>query len=114
MTVGRHPLRAQIIGAITLIVIAVGPFMLWADVILDIAHAYRPGLRYLVGWLPWALLAAGVAFLVPVTLSAGRNPESRLYPRARNAYLGWGLTLYLLGLALATQVARIHDSGFPG
>ena len=28
---------------------------------------------------------------------------------ARNAYAGWGITLYLLGLALAVQVARLHD-----
>jgi hypothetical protein len=42
-----------------------------------------------------------------VVVSAGRDPESRFYPRARGAYLGWGVTLYLLGLALASQVAQL-------
>ena len=39
------------------------------------------------------------------------DPEGRFYPRARNAYLAWGLSLYLLGFLLATQVARLHDAG---
>jgi hypothetical protein len=40
-------------------------------------------------------------------LSIGRHPESRLYPRSRNAYAGWGVVLYLLGIALASQVAAV-------
>jgi hypothetical protein len=40
-------------------------------------------------------------------ISIGRRPDSRLYPRARNAYIGWGVSCYLLGAALATQVAQI-------
>ena len=28
--------------------------------------------------------------------------------RVRNAYAGWGITLYLLGFGLATQVAQIQ------
>ena len=52
-------------------------------------------------------MVAGLAFLLPVAWSAGRNPESRWYPRARNAYAGWGISLYLLGFGLATQVAQI-------
>jgi hypothetical protein len=44
---------------------------------------------------------------VPVLFSIGRRPGSRLYPHARNAYAGWGISLYLLGIALATQVAQI-------
>jgi hypothetical protein len=42
-----------------------------------------------------------------VLASIGRRPDSRLYPRARNAYAAWGISCYLLGLALATQVAQI-------
>ena len=51
--------------------------------------------------------ANGLAFLVPVALSAGRHPESRLYPRARRAYVAWGVVLYLLGTVLAVQVAEV-------
>ncbi len=56
-------------------------------------------------------MAAGLVLFIPVALSIGRDPESRFYPRARNAYLGWGITLYLLGFLIAWQVARIHDAG---
>ncbi len=42
--------------------------------------------------------------MVPVALSVGRDPESRLYPRARRAYFAWGTVLYLLGLLLVVQV----------
>jgi hypothetical protein len=38
------------------------------------------------------------------------SPASRYYPRGRKAYLGWGLTLYLLGFALATQVGQLMVS----
>jgi len=34
--------------------------------------------------------------------------------RHRNAYLGWGISLYLLGFLLAWQVARLHDGGLTG
>jgi hypothetical protein len=47
---------------------------------------------------------------VPVAVSAGMSPASRYYPRGRRAYLGWGLTLYLLGFALATQVSQLMVS----
>jgi hypothetical protein len=42
------------------------------------------------------------------------NPESRWFPRARAAYAGWGVTLYLLGFVLAWQVARIQGAAFSG
>ena len=67
----------------------------------------NPG--YLIGWAPWALMAAGIVFFIPVAWSEGRDPEGRFYPRARNAYMGWGVSLYLLGFLLAWQVARLHD-----
>jgi len=44
---------------------------------------------------------------VPVVLSIGRRPESRLYPRSRQAYAAWGVVLYLLGMLLASQVGQI-------
>ena len=56
---------------------------------------------------PWCLLIVGIAFLVPVAVSVGRDPESRLYPRARRAYIAWGTVLYLLGVILAIQLTAV-------
>jgi hypothetical protein len=84
------------------------PVLLFHNVVGDIASEFRFDLRYLLAeWTPWVLLAGGLAFLAPVAWSAGRDTESRWYPRARNAYAGWGITLYLLGLALAVQVVQV-------
>ena len=46
---------------------------------------------------------------LPVAASAGRNPECRFYTPAFRAWGAWGVTLYLLGFLLATQVAQIHS-----
>ncbi len=69
--------------------------------------------RFLLAWTPWALIVLGLLFLVPVALSAGRDPESRWYPRARNAYAGWGISLYLLGVILGSQVAQLYSLSAP-
>jgi hypothetical protein len=96
------------VGAVGFALALCLPVLLFHRVIADIASEFRLDLGYLVAeWTPWVLLAIGLAFLAPVAWSAGRNSESRWYPRARNAYAGWGISLYLLGLALATQVAMI-------
>jgi hypothetical protein len=84
------------------------PVALWHSLLGDILGRFRWSLSYAVSELsPWLLLLAGLAFLLPVAISAGRSPESKLYPRARRAYLGWGVVLYLLGLGLAVQVAEL-------
>jgi hypothetical protein len=90
------------------------PALLWWDVVVDIWSAYRLEPRYFLGWTPWVLMASGLCCFVPVALSEGRDPEGRFYPRARNAYFGWGVSLYLLGFLLAWQVARLHDGGLTG
>lgn len=83
--------------------------MLWHDVIAGTAAEFRLDLNYLVSeWLAWGLIATGLAFFLPVVISAGARPDSRWYPRSRSAYTGWGITLYLLGLALATQVSQLY------
>jgi hypothetical protein len=92
----------------------VGPILLWHAVIADIWNAYEFQAKYFLGWAPWLLMVAGLGFFVPVLLSAGADPEGRFYPRARNAYMGWGTSLYLLGFLLATQVARLHDGALSG
>ena len=95
----------------TVLVAIALPIVLWRNVIADVARAYSPHLTYFLGWAPWALMVAGILFFIPVAWSEGRDPEGRFYPRARNAYLGWGVTLYILGFLIAWQVARIHDLG---
>jgi hypothetical protein len=84
------------------------PIALWHRVLGDIIASFHWSASYIVGELsPWFLLLAGICFLLPVAVSAGRNPESRLYPRARRAYTAWGTVLYLLGLALTVQLAEL-------
>ena len=84
------------------------PFILWHRAIAAIAQDFRIDADYLVtGWLAYGLIAMGLLFFLPVLLSIGRRPGTRFYPRSRNAYAGWGVSCYLLGLALASQVAQI-------
>jgi hypothetical protein len=106
--VRRHRRRAQLTGAAGFGLAASLPWVLWHHLLHEIASEYRFDLNYLISELsPWILIAAGILFLVPVAWSAGRDPDSRFYPRAWRAYLGWGLTLYILGVALASQVAQL-------
>ena len=82
------------------------PVALFHHAIAVMAPDFRLDLGYLVtGWSGYGLIALGLLLMVPVVWSAGLRPDSRLYPRWRNAYMGWGVSLYLLGLALTAQVA---------
>ena len=84
------------------------PIVLWHRAIAIVASDFRLDLDYLVtGWTAYTLIAAGLLFSVPVVLSIGRRPGSRLYPRSRQAYAAWGVVLYLLGMLLASQVGQI-------
>ena len=90
------------------------PVVLWHGVVVGIASQFRLDLHYLLTeWSPWLLMVAGLAFALPVAWSAGRDPDSRWYPRSRNAYAGWGITLYLLGVVLALEVAQIYHLHVP-
>ena len=72
------------------------------------ASDFRLELDYLLtGWLGYGLIAGGLLLLLPVALSAGSRPGTRLYPRWRNAWMGWGVSLYLMGFVVAAQVATI-------
>ncbi len=106
--------QARWLGAFGFLAAAVAPVALFRHVVAMLAEQPKLELHYMTGWLPWALLAGGLAFLLPVAWSAGMNPESRWFPRARAAYAGWGITLYLLGFLLAWQVARIQGAAFGG
>ena len=105
----RRRRQARRVGAAGFLLAAALPVLLFHRAIGDIAAAYEFNVSYFSGWTPWVLILLGLVFLVPVAWSAGRDPGSRRYPRARNAYAGWGISLYLLGFGLATQVASIHD-----
>src|SRR5205823_14132622 len=106
--------QARRVGAAGFVVAAVLPVVLWHRVIADVASEFRLDLRYLVSeWSPWVLIVLGLAFALPVVISAGRDPDWRWYPRSRNAYAGWGITLYLLGIGLATQVGQISGGLTP-
>ncbi len=100
--------EARIVGALGLLGAAALPVVLWHRTISVVASDFRMDVEYLVtGWTAWVLICLGLSLMLPVVISIGLSPESRLYPRARNAYAGWGISLYLLGLMLASQVAQI-------
>jgi hypothetical protein len=91
-----------------LLAMAIAPFAIWHRMLGDILSSFDLSLTYVVSELtPWFLFVAAIAFLVPVAVSVGRDPESRLYPRARRAYIAWGTVAYLLGLLLTLQVAEV-------
>jgi len=86
------------------------PVVLWHRAIAIVAEDFRFDVDYLVtGWTAYALIALGLLFFVPVVISIGRRPDSRLYPRSRRAYVAWGVSLYTLGIMLASQVAVIAE-----
>ena len=53
------------------------------------------------------LILGHTASKVPVAVSSGLHPESRLYPRGRRSYFVWGVVLYLLGTLLAAQLFEV-------
>ena len=86
------------------------PVILWHRAMAIIAQDFRIDAGYLVtGWTAYTLIALGLLFFLPVVISIGRRPDSRFYPRSRGAYVGWGVSLYTLGIMLATQVAVIAE-----
>ena len=102
--------NARLVGLAGFLGAAALPVVLWHRAIALVASDFRIEVHYLVtGWLGYGLIAIGLLFLVPVLFSIGRTPQSRLYPRSRNALLGWGVSCYLLGIALAVQVAAIAN-----
>ena len=97
-------------GPVVFVAAAALPVVLWHRVIADIASQFRLEPTYLLtGWTCWALMALGLLCLVPAALADWRDRRRRFYRRGTGAWYGWGITLYLLGFALATQVAQIAD-----
>ncbi len=91
-----------------LLVLVAAPLALWHRVLHDVLASFRWNVSYAATELgPWLLLLAGIAFLLPVAVSSGLHPESRLYPRARRSYFVWGVVLYLMGALLAAQLFEL-------
>ena len=91
-----------------LLVLTALPLALWHRVLRDVLVSFHWNLSYVASELgPWLLLLAGIAFLLPVAVSSGLDPESRLYPRGRRSYFVWGVVLYLLGALLAAQLFEV-------
>ena len=73
------------------------PVALWHHAIAAIAADFRLDPGYLTGWSGFGLIALGLIVMLPLVLPAR--------VRFRNVYMGWGVSLYLMCFALASQVA---------
>lgn len=103
--------RARRTGALGFVGAAALPIVLWHGVIGAIASEFHLEVRYLVtGWAPWALMALGLLCLAIAGVIDWRDRDRRFYGPGSAAWVGWGLSLYILGFGLATQVAQIARS----
>jgi hypothetical protein len=101
--------QAKLVGVVGFLAALALPVVLWHRAMGMVAADFRiEGDYLLLGWTGYALIGVGLGFMIPVVVSIGRTPGSRLYPRSRNAYAAWGVCLYLLGLILASQVAAVE------
>jgi MFS family permease len=106
--------KARTLGMIGFAGAIVLPIALWHHAIGQLAAGFHPSpVYFLTGWTPFGLIALGLVLFAPVVYSIGLSSYAPSYPRRRNAYAGWGMTLYLLGLALASQVAAISHGLAP-
>jgi len=103
--------RARWTGAVGFVGALALPILLWHRVVAAIASEFHLDVRYLIaGWAPWFLMAMGLLCLLVAGVIDWRERERRFYGPGSAAWVGWGLSLYILGFALATQVAQIADS----
>jgi hypothetical protein len=102
---------ARLVGWAGLIAAIAVPAIVWREAIGMVAEDFAWEWDYLLGWVGYALLVAAVLFMLPVVISIGRHPASRFYPRSRNALIGWSVSLYVMGAAIAVQVATITGVG---
>jgi hypothetical protein len=103
--------RARRTGAVGFALALALPIVLWHGVVAAIASEFQLDARYLIaGWAPWFLMAAGLLCLLIAGAIDWRTRDRRFYGPGSGAWVGWGVSLYILGFALATQVAQIADS----
>ena len=94
-----------------LIAAGVLPAVLYNDLLGQVVGNFTLDAGYIAfGASGFALMLLGLLASLPVVLSIGRNPDSRLYPRSRGALAGWGISLYLLGAMLVVQIGAIAAS----
>lgn len=98
----------QLVGAVGVVVAALLPAYFWHDVVADVARLRSLDATFVAGWAPWTLMLLGLLCAIPVVVEHLRDREGRFHRPGTGAWAGWGVTLYLLGFALATQVAQIH------
>jgi hypothetical protein len=99
--------RAQALGGAGILLAVALPVALWHDVVALIATDFRVEAVYLSGWVPWTLMGLGVACFLRVLWLDGLARRSRFHVHGGGAWMGWGVSLYVLGFALAFQVAQI-------
>ena len=103
--------RARRTGAVGFLAALALPIALWHRVVADLVAAFRLDARYLIGgWAPWVLMTAGLGCLAVGGVIDWRRRDRRFYAAGGAAWAAWGISLYLLGFALATQVAQIATS----
>lgn len=108
----RSRLKAQVVGTFGVLAAAALPVVLWHHVIGIILGEWELSARYvLTALMPWVLMALGVLCAIPLAISELRDRERRFHRSGGRAWAGWGVTLYLLGFALASQVAQITELG---
>jgi hypothetical protein len=101
----REARRLGIAGLAAAVLLPLG---VWHGTILAVAQAFHFDLGYFVtGWTAWLLIAGGLAFFVPVVVSIGQSPFGPFYPRNRNGFMAWGVSLYVMGCALASQMSQM-------
>jgi hypothetical protein len=105
--VGRH-VHKRFAALLGLIVAGAAPAWLYRDLLGQVLGNFTLDAGYIAfGASGFTLIALGLIAALPVALSVGVNPDSRLYPRSRNALAGWGVSLYLLGMVLVVQIGAI-------
>ena len=77
-------------GLLGFVVAAALPPLLWHRAIAAVAEDFRFELEYLSGWTGYALIAAGLAFFVPVVVSIGRAARKPPLPARPQRLRGVG------------------------
>jgi hypothetical protein len=98
----------RVLALLGLIAAGAVPALVYHELLGQVWHNFTLDVGYIAfGASGFALIGLGLLASLPVVLSIGRDPDSRLYPRSRGALAGWGVSLYLLGIMLVIQIGAI-------
>jgi hypothetical protein len=104
----RSRRRERFLALVGLFLAGAVPAVLYKELLGQVLGNFTFNVGYIAfGASGFTLMALGLLASLPVVLSIGRNPDSRLYPRSRGALAGWGVSLYLLGMVLVIQIGAI-------